>query len=257
MKVSLRDTTAIITGSTGGLGTALVRALRNEGAQVIGIDVVSPIGLSPDMFIEGDVRSDVTMRRALEHVSARAWCFVPCATIGVFGEAEPSDVLAVNYSATLANLRMLSTALPPSGSAVLLGSIAASRHDFARSWAVGENLQLVCRDGDPGRETAYALSKWALAQAAPLIAAELAPQGIRVNLLVLGPTETPAAARVRSEHPDRWAQLLAEIPFGGANATADVGAAVTFLLSPLARRITASTICVDGGWSACRRPAKS
>lgn len=254
MNVTLRDTTVILTGSSGGLGTALVRALRVDGAQVIGIDIVPPNGPFPDVFVEGDVRDEMTIQRAIARAATNTWCFVPCAAIGVFGEAPPSDVVAVNYSAAIANVRTVATTLSSAGSAVLIGSVAAARHDFARSWSVTENLQLMSRGGSLTHETAYGLSKWALARAAPRLAAALAPQRTRVNLAVLGPTETPAAARLRLEQPIWWTQLLAETPSGRMNTTEDVVAAVTFLLSPLASRITGSTICIDGGWTACRQP---
>lgn len=252
MNITLRDMTVILTGSSGGIGTALVRALRVDGAQVIGIDIVPPNGPSPHVFVEGDVRDETTIQRAIARAATSTWCFVPCAAIGVFGEAPPSDVLAVNYSAAIANVRTIATTLGSAGSAVLIGSVAAARHDFARAWSVTENLQLMSRGGSLTHETAYGLSKWALARAAPRLAAALAPQRTRVNLAVLGPTETPAAARLRLEQPTRWTQLLAEIPFGSVIPVEDAAAAITFLLSPLAAGITGSTIYIDGGWTACR-----
>jgi len=253
MNVNLCDTTAIVTGSSGGIGAALVRELRDCGATVIGIDIVEPGDSSPDVFINGDVRDEMIVQRAIKHARTTTWCLVPCAAIGPFDKARPSDVLDVNYVAAIANLRTTVAAFGSPGSAVLIGSIAASRQDFASKWSLAKNLELVSSDESVSPEMAYGLSKWALASAAERLAAALVPQHVRVNHVVLGPTETPATSRLRAEQPERWTQLIAEIPLGGVNRVEDVAAAIVFLLSPVASRITGSTICIDGGWTACRQ----
>jgi NAD(P)-dependent dehydrogenase (short-subunit alcohol dehydrogenase family) len=253
MNFDLQETTVIVTGSSGGIGTALVRSLAEAGATVIGIDIVPPSHDKPHVFIEGDVREPITMQRALPSVTTREWCFVPCAAVGALGEASPTVVLDVNFTAALANATAAVAGLGRHGSIVFVGSVAAMRYSFASSWTVTEGLKLVPLGGSVSREAAYALSKWALARAIEYLAASLASTGLRVNQVVLGPTDTPLASQLRSEQPERWDRILREIPFGGLNRVEDPVTATLFLLSPHASRITGSTIYIDGGWTACQR----
>jgi 3-oxoacyl-[acyl-carrier protein] reductase len=96
----------------------------------------------------------------------------------------------------------------------------------------------------PGR-LIYAASKAGLNMAIRVAAQELAPHGIRVNLLSPGITETPLTAG----NPGPFAEAVANVPLGRAALPADLGAAAYFLCSPEAAFITGANLVVDGGES--------
>ncbi|WP_424216089.1 oxidoreductase (plasmid) [Streptomyces sp. BI20] len=108
----------------------------------------------------------------------------------------------------------------------------------------------------------YAAAKSALETYSKGLAAELAPDRIRVVSACLGNVDTPASETARRrilDHPGgadagspeelaaRWA---AEIPLGRMGEARDIADAVGFLVSPRASWITGSNIVIDGGKTA-------
>ena len=78
-----------------------------------------------------------------------------------------------------------------------------------------------------------------------MIAVDLAPHGIMVNLVASGWTNADGLAGFSS---DVQAHITRGIPVGRPGTPSDVGAAVAFLASDLAAYITGSVISVDGGY---------
>jgi enoyl ACP reductase len=100
-------------------------------------------------------------------------------------------------------------------------------------------------------------AKAALEAVARYLARELGPRGIRVNLVSAGPIETLAAGGIPgfSRLAEAWSET-APLAWDAQDA-GPVADAVCFLLSPLARAITAEIVHVDGGYHAigCASPA--
>ena len=95
------------------------------------------------------------------------------------------------------------------------------------------------------RETAYRASKAALKAHIEIAAVELAPFGIRVNLLTPGATDTPFVADAPAEQRQR---ALREVPLRREAQPAELAPAAVFLLSDkLAGYITGTDLIVDGG----------
>jgi enoyl ACP reductase len=101
------------------------------------------------------------------------------------------------------------------------------------------------------------VAKAALEAVARYLARELGPRGIRVNLVSAGPIETLAAGGIPgfSRLAEAWSET-APLAWDAQDA-GPVADAVCFLLSPLARAITAEIVHVDGGYHAigCASPA--
>ena len=97
----------------------------------------------------------------------------------------------------------------------------------------------------------YAASKAGLRAAARILAAELLPRGIRVNMVSPGPTETPLINRTIGMDPAAVAALRAEmignIPMRRMGEPEEVARAVLFLASGEASFINGVDLCVDGG----------
>lgn len=96
----------------------------------------------------------------------------------------------------------------------------------------------------PGR-LIYAATKAGINQAAKTAAVELAPKGIRVNILSPGITDTP----LTSQYPESFAEALANVPMGRPGSPADMAEAAYFLCTPQAGFITGLNMIVDGGES--------
>ena len=90
---------------------------------------------------------------------------------------------------------------------------------------------------------AYGSSKWALRGLTQIAAAELAPDGIRVNAVFPGPVETPMLDEKTQ------ARLVAASATGRIGKPMEIADAVAFLVSEHAAFITGSELVVDGGQS--------
>ena len=95
----------------------------------------------------------------------------------------------------------------------------------------------------------YAAMKAALSHYTLSQALALAPQRIRVNAIAPGSIEFAGSLwdRCRQEDPQRYAAVLAKIPFGRYGTPEEIAHAALFLASPWAGWITGQTLVVDGG----------
>jgi NAD(P)-dependent dehydrogenase (short-subunit alcohol dehydrogenase family) len=97
-----------------------------------------------------------------------------------------------------------------------------------------------------GSNSAYAAAKAALAHWSRHLAAEVGPDGIRVNLVAPGITLT---GRLIAESGDTgYASRAAEVPMRRLATPDDIAKAVEFLVSDLSDFVTGRCIPVDGGW---------
>jgi NAD(P)-dependent dehydrogenase (short-subunit alcohol dehydrogenase family) len=91
----------------------------------------------------------------------------------------------------------------------------------------------------------YAASKGGVVSLTKSIAREFGPQGIRANIVCPSMTETGMLDDTVS--PERYAEIVAQIPLRRAGRTVDVASACLFLASEMAAYITGATIDVNGG----------
>ncbi len=95
----------------------------------------------------------------------------------------------------------------------------------------------------------YAALKAALNHYTTSQALMLAPKGIRVNAIAPGSVDFPDGMwdRIHRDDPERYAAVLAKIPFGRYGRPEDIANVALFLASPLAAWVTGQIIAVDGG----------
>jgi NAD(P)-dependent dehydrogenase (short-subunit alcohol dehydrogenase family) len=225
---------AIVTGGSGGIGTAIVDALRSAGAKAVSLDV-SPPQCKETPWIKCDVRDDLSVAGAVAQV-AKEHQRVDMVIHGA-GVSRESVVwkLAVEDWDFIqgVNLRgaflLLRHSIPvmrrgSGGRIVLIGSINGSRGKFGTS--------------------AYSASKAGLLGLAKSVARETGKFGILVNVVEPGWVRTPLTDALPKEIRDA---AVAESPIGKLLEPSDVAAAVLFLCGPGSSRITGQILRVDGG----------
>jgi NAD(P)-dependent dehydrogenase (short-subunit alcohol dehydrogenase family) len=242
----LANKTAFITGGNSGIGLATARLFLAEGANVAitgrnqaTLDAAAG-ELGPKALV---LRADTTDAAATEAaVAATMERFgsldIVFANAGISGATPIGPTSAATFDAILrTNLTgvflTVQAALPhlrSGASVVLVGSVHAVL-------------------GAPGM-AAYAASKAGIRAMARVLAAELAPQGIRVNSVTPGATRTPIWDS-RAPTPEAFAALEARmsraVPTGRISEANEIAQAVLFLASDAATNVSAAEIVVDGG----------
>lgn len=241
---------ALVTGAAGGIGAAVVQALTDAGARVAATDLPSQAldGLARDGLVRTEAM-DVSDGAAVEAVFDRvesSWGPVDLVAhvSGVLSTtlvADTSDeewrrVFAVNADGAFHVGRAAARRLGPRGRGAIV---------VVSSNAAGVPRQAMA---------AYAASKAAATMFTRCLGLELAPTGVRCNIVAPGSTLTPmqtgmwaddnGGARVIAGIPEAF---KAGIPLGKLATPEDIADAVLFLLSDRAAHITMTDLYVDGG----------
>jgi NAD(P)-dependent dehydrogenase (short-subunit alcohol dehydrogenase family) len=237
------DKTVVVLGGSSGIGLATARAFCREGARVA-VTGRNESALARIAAEEGMLAVRADMGRVTEHTAALQRLAVElggidvlCVNAGVGGFAAFSDISEAFWDGVHdVNLRgaffAMQAALPhlhDGGSIVITGSIGAV-------------LAL------PGN-IAYSAAKAGLRAVARILAAELLPRRIRVNVASPGPVETDIFKRGASQQEidSLRDQMVNDIPMKRMGEPEEVAAAVLFLASSEASFITGIDLYVDGG----------
>jgi NAD(P)-dependent dehydrogenase (short-subunit alcohol dehydrogenase family) len=240
----------VVSGAAGGgIGTSVTSMVARAGATVIAVS-----------------RSEENLGKHVEPLGAEGLSVVPVAA-----DASTDDGIAAvmeQVRKTNGDLHGLVNVAGGAAPPTWMPSTRVSRADwralfaqnletmFFMSQAVAAELKSQGRPGSivsissiSGMNTApfhigYGTAKAALVAATRTMAVELALDGIRVNAIAPGVTETPASGAYVDEDAERDRRAIA---MGRRGRPSEQAGAILFLLSDLSTYITGQTILVDGG----------
>jgi NAD(P)-dependent dehydrogenase (short-subunit alcohol dehydrogenase family) len=243
---SLEGKTALITGASGGLGSAIAQAFASAGAKLNVSDYNDETARRALASLEGsghralalDLGDIAQVRNCMTKLvdeEKTPDCLVlnagiqgPAGPLHAVNDDEWSRVMAVNLGSAHAITSILAPAMAKrgGGSIILMASIAALRGNGA----IG----------------LYGISKAALAQLARNLAVEWGPQNIRSNALAPGLIRTPLSTELMANEAF-MTRRLAMTPLRRVGEPHEIAATALLLASPGGAFITGQTIIVDGG----------
>lgn len=239
---------AVVTGGAGGNGQAIALALHAGGCRVVLADIDeaglarvyrSAFGDSAEcMTVVCDVSNAVDCERAGRSiVDAHGRIDVLVNGAGLYRVNQIGDadfratyelLMRVNVEGVLNMSLALRAQLERAQGAIV--NIASIESFLAGSSSVG-----------------YTASKTAVAGLTRALAAELAPQGVRVNAVAPGIVDTPMVAHLTSDERARQ-RARSRIPMKRFAAPEEIAGIVAFLASPAASYMTGSVVVADGGY---------
>ncbi len=237
----LTGMTALVTGASGGLGSATARTLAARGARV----ALSGTRVEPLDALAAELPGSVVLPCDLADAAA-VDALVPAA-VAALGSL---DILVNNAGITRDNLAMRmkdtewDTVLRVNLEAAFRLCRAALKPMMrARFGRIISVTSVVGVTGNPGQAN-YAASKAGLIGMSKALAQEVASRNITVNCVAPGFIASPMTAALSA---DQTAALTARIPAGRLGEGADVAAAILYLVSREAGYVTGATLHVNGG----------
>ncbi|QDU93610.1 3-hydroxybutyrate dehydrogenase [Lignipirellula cremea] len=245
----------LISGAGSGLGRGLAQELARQGHTILATDYrLEAAAETVDLVAAENGAAQAFALDVTDESSVRAF----------FASAPPVDVLLNN--AGLQHVEKVAD-FPPDRwdrllQVLLTGSFLLTQaalpgmreRGFGRIVNIGSIHSLVASPG----KSAYVAAKHGLLGLAKVVALETGDVDITCNTICPAYIRTPLVdaqiadqARVRGMSPEEVIDniMLAPMPKKAFITIAEVAATVAFLISPLARNITAQAIAIDGGWT--------
>jgi 3-oxoacyl-[acyl-carrier protein] reductase len=238
----LTGKTALVTGASGGLGGAIVRALHAQGATVAlsGTRLAALEGLAAELKERAHAMAcDLSDPAAVE-------ALVPAAEAAL----GSLDILVNNAGVTHDNLFMRmkdaewDSVLAINLTAAFRLSRAALKGMMKRRYGRIVNISSVVGvTGNPGQGN-YAAAKAGMIGMSKALAAEVASRGITVNCIAPGLIASSMTDGLSDKQRET---ILASVPMGRLGAGYEIGAAAVYLASREASYVTGQTLHVNGG----------
>ena len=246
---------AFITGGGSGIGRASAQALARAGMNVVVADIneaaaqtvaaeVAELG-AEGLPLRCDVTNEDSVRSAIEQTETRFGRLdVLVTSAGVDLHKELGDIELEDWQRVM--------------DINVTGSFLCMKH-ARRLMLLNSYGRIICLGSSSGIYgmgwPAYSAAKAALNGLALSAARELALNGITVNVVAPGPTETPLSLDLWANNPGRRERLESTVPVGRVAKPEEIAAAVAYLASENSGFVTGSTLVIDGGLtSLMRRP---
>lgn len=246
MTKRLQGKTALVTGAGSGIGRAIAERFAREGASVVVSDrdlhaatavaaaLPQAIALQLDISDESSVEAGFA---ALVESGSAPDVVVANAGVQLFGQDAPIADLSleawkrtidINLTGTFLTVKHAVRAMLGRGGSVILTGSPTGLNGEGRDF------------------TAYSSSKAGIHGLGRTVAAAYAADGIRVNTVVPGYTETPLVTAISGD-AEAHAAIVSRIPIGRAGQAEDVEGIMVYLASDESTFATGALFRVDGG----------
>jgi NAD(P)-dependent dehydrogenase (short-subunit alcohol dehydrogenase family) len=237
----LEGKVCLVTGAASGIGAESARLFDEQGATVVGVDLVPHT--AGTLAIEADLTDEEQVRGVYERVREE------------FGRV---DVLFNNAGINPGDDRSVIETEVDAWQRVQDANVRSvflcCKHGIphlleAGGGSVINTASFVAVMGAAVSQISYTASKGAVLSMSRELGVEFARRGVRVNALCPGPINTPLLQELFAKDPEKAARRLVHLPMGRFGEPEEIARAAIFLASDESSYITASTFMVDGGLS--------
>jgi NAD(P)-dependent dehydrogenase (short-subunit alcohol dehydrogenase family) len=238
----LLDKVCVITGAAGGIGAATAARFEQEGAIVVGVDLlehaVGSLSISADITSEDAVMS---MYAAAHERFGRIDVLFNNAGISPTDDASVLDTALEAYERVQAtNLRSVFLCCKHGIPHLIDGG----------GGSVINTASFVAVMGSATSQISYTASKGGVLAMSRELGVEFARRGVRVNALCPGPVDTPLLRELYASDPAAAQRRLVHVPMGRFAEATEIANAALFLASDESSYVNATEFLVDGGISA-------
>ena len=243
--------TAIITGAGSGLGQAAAIRLAKEGINIAAVDINEKGGRETvetakqkgvdALFIKADVSNPEDVKnyveQTIEHFGSINYFFY---YLGISGSGsyfldskieEIQQIVNINLMGALYGVRYVAEAMLKNGGGSIVNTASSAG-------VIGQDSVVT-----------YSATKHGIIGLTKSMVAEYAKDGLRVNAIAPGPTETPMVKAFYEANPSMKENATKGIPQRRLGTPEEVAELVTFLLTSEAQYINGEVIRIDGGFT--------
>jgi len=240
--------TAVVTGAGSGIGLEVVKGLKSQGATVFGLDIQEGAMSGYAEYVKCDVGNSESVKSAFAQISAKTSVIdVLVNNAGVGAVGTVADATEEEWVRVL-NINVIG-----------MGRVSAAAMPFlkkSKCAAIVNTCSLVATAGVPKRAV-YSASKGAVYSLTLAMAMDGIADGVRVNCVNPGTSDTPWVKNLlaQASDPDKeLAALQARQPLGRLVSPVEVASAIIYLANPAQASTTGTALAVDGGMQGLRIP---
>ena len=239
LTMDLQGYNVVVTGGSGGIGSALITGLIQSGANVHNLDIQSPAN-NDAKFYKTDLTSEASVKESLTAIE-KIDALIVCAGVQLVGaDSKIAEVSLETWQKTI--------------DVSMTGAFLSVKHAMPGLIQSGRGSVILI--GSPTGMTmegagysAYGASKAGMMGLSRIIAVDYKEQGVRSNVVVPGTMSTPLIQKIWDD-PEKGPDLIRRTPLGRMGKPSDLVGLINWLVSEQSSFATGAFYAVDGGMTA-------